>query len=177
MIRVVLPEEKTVWEERVTFACMPLADCLLALYLLANNAGSGSEAGASRLFGLMQPIEPERMRAIRASFDAALPIGLLASVLATTLPGASDPAPLIASLRALPDTAVIAHALACGGSLRPDAPRSPGVLRSLMDDPAWAIEYVQRFLYPAPADPARIADVVTHPARARQRLADLLAGL
>lgn len=177
MIRVVLPEEKTVWEERVTFACVPLADCLLALYLLANGTGSGSEAGANRLFALTQRIEPERMHAVHASLDAALPIGLLASTLAATLPGARDPSPLIAALRALPDTAVVAHALASGGNLRPDAPRSPGVLRSLMDDPAWAMEYVQRFLYPVPADPERIVDAVTHPARTRQRLADLLAGL
>ena len=109
-------------------------------------------------------------------FDAAFPMGALAFDAVWALPDAHDPAALIAALRALPDAAVVAHALACGGELRADAPRSPGVLRSLMDDPAWAMEYVQRFLYPLPSDPVRIVDAVTHPARARQRLADLLAG-
>jgi DNA-binding transcriptional ArsR family regulator len=177
MIRVVLPEEQAVWEERVTFACLPLADCVLALYLLANNAGSGSKVGPDRLFALRQRIEPERMRAINASFDATLPIGLLAFDAAWALPDANNSAALIEAVRAVPDTAVVAHALACGGNLRSDAPRSAGVLRSLMDDPVWAMEYTQRFLYPAPSDPARIADVIVNPARARQRLADLLAGL
>ena len=177
MIRVVLPEEQSVWEERVTFACLPLADCLLGLYLLANNAGSGSKVGPDRLFALRLRIEPERMRAINASFDVTLPIGLLALDALWRLPDASNATALIEAVRALPDTTVVAHALACGGTLRPDAPRSPGLLRSLMDDPVWAMEYVQRFLSPAPSDPARIVDVLTHPARARQQLSDLLAGL
>lgn len=177
MIRVVLPEDEVVWAEHVAFACLPLADCLLALYLLANTTGSGSEAGAKRLFALMQRIEPERMRATQASFDAALPVGLLALAAVPVLPDASDPSALIGALRALPDTTVVAHALTCGGTLRSDAPRSAGVLRSLLDDPAWAMEYVQRFFYPLPSDPTRLVDLITHPARTRQRLADLLAGL
>lgn len=175
MIRVTLPEEKTVWEERVTFACVPVADCLLGLYLLANR--SRSEAGSKRLFALMQQIESEPMRAVQTAFDATFPIGTLAFDAVWALPDARDPDGLIVALRALPDAAVVAHALACGGTLRADAPRSPGVLRSLMDDPAWAMEYVQRFLYPPPSDPMRIVDVLTHPARMRQRLADVLAGL
>ncbi len=177
MIRVVLPEERTVWEERVAFACLPLADCVLALSLLANNAGGGSKAGPDHLSALRERIEPERMRAITASFDATLPIGLLALDAVWTVPDGSNPTALIEAVRAVPDTAVVAHALACGGNLRADAPRSPGLLRSLIDDPVWATEYVQRFLYPAPSDPMRIADAITHPARERQRLADLLAGL
>jgi len=177
MIRVAFSEAKGVWDERVTFACLPMADCLLGLYLLANNVGSGSEAGSNRLFALTQRIEPEPMRSVRSLFDATFPMGALAFDVAWALPDADDPAALIAALRALPDTAVIAHALACGGTLRADAPRSPGALRSLVDDSAWAMEYVQRFLYPPPPDPLRIVEVLTHPARARQRLADLLAGL
>ncbi len=177
MLRITLPEEKAVWDTHVTFSCLPVADCLLGLYLLANRTGSGYETGSNRLFGLMQRIEPEPMRSIQSFFDAAFPMGTLAFDVAWTLPDADDPAALVAALRALPDTAVVAHALACGGTLRPDAPRSPGALRSLVDDPAWAMEYVQRFLYPRPADPMRIVDVVTHPARTRQRLADVLAGL
>jgi hypothetical protein len=177
MIRVVLPEEQGVWEERVTFACLPLADCLLALYLFANTTSSGSEAGSDRLFSLMQRIEPERMRAINACFDAALPIGLLALNVVWALPDATNSSALIEAVRAVPDTTVVAHALSCDGALRPDAPRRAGVLRSLTDDPAWAMEYVQRFLYPTPSDPARIVDVITYPARTRQRLADLIAGL
>lgn len=177
VIRVTLSEDKAVWEERVTFACSPVADCLLALYLRANRTDSGSEAGSRRLLALMQRVEPETMRSIQSSFDASFPMGALAFDAVWTLPNANDSASLIAALRALPDTAVVAHALACGGTLRPDAPRSPGALRSLVDDPAWAMEYVQRFLYPLPSDPLRIVDVITHPARARQRLADLLAGL
>ncbi|HEY7909959.1 MAG TPA: metalloregulator ArsR/SmtB family transcription factor [Thermomicrobiales bacterium] len=177
MIRVVLPEEQAVWEERVAFACLPLADCLLALHLLANNAGSGSKARPGRLFALMLRLDAERSRAIRAAFDGAFPMGALAFDAVWTLPDATDPAALIAALRALPDAAVVAHALTCGGTLRSDAPRSPGVLRSLTDDSAWAMEYVQRFLYPMPSDPMRIVDVIANPARARQQLADLLAGL
>lgn len=177
MIRVTLPEDTAVWDERVTFACSPLADCLLALYLLANRISGGSETGANRLDALAQRIEPEPMHAIRASFDAAFPIGALAFDTVWTLPDAGDPDALIAALRALPETAIIAHALACGGTLRPDAPRGPGLFRSLVDDPTWAMDYVQRFLSPAPSDPARIVAVITHPARTRQRLADLLAGL
>jgi len=177
MIRVTLPEEKAVWEGRVTFACVPVADCLLALSLLANRSGSGSEAGSKRLLALMQQIEPEPLRAIQTFFDASFPIGTLAFDAVWALPDARDPNALIAALRALPDTAVVAHALACGGTLRVDAPRSPGVLRSLIDDPEWAMEYVQRFLFPAPSDPTRIVDILTHPARTRGQLADLLAGL
>ncbi|MDQ6908782.1 MAG: metalloregulator ArsR/SmtB family transcription factor [Chloroflexota bacterium] len=177
MIHVTLREDESVWDERVTFACLPLVDCLLGLYLLANTIGSGSEAGANRLFGLVQRIEAEPIHSIQSSFDAAFPIGTLAFDVAWVLPDADDPQALVAALRALPDTAVVAHALTCGGTLRPDAPRSTGALRSLVDDPAWAMEYVQRFLYPRPSDPLRIVDVVTHPARTRQRLADLLAGL
>ncbi len=177
MIRVTFPEEKSVWGERVTFAYSPVADCLLGLYLLANRSGSGSEAGSKRLFALMQQIEPEPMRAVQTAFDAPFPIGTLAFDAVWSLADVGDPDALIAALRALPDVAVIAHALACGGTLRADAPRSPGVLRSLMGDPAWAMEYVQRFLYPTPSDPVRIVDVLIHPTRMRQRLADLLAGL
>jgi DNA-binding transcriptional ArsR family regulator len=177
VIHILLPNDGRSFDEQVTFACVPLADCLLALYLLANDTGSGSEAGANRVFSLMQGIEPERMRAIRASFDATLPVGLLASVLAMSLPGESAPSLLIDALRALPDTTIVAYALSCGGALQRDAPRSTGVFRSLMDDPVWAAEYVRRFLSPIPADPMRIIEIVTHPARTRQRLADLLAGL
>jgi DNA-binding transcriptional ArsR family regulator len=177
MIRVVLPEEQAVWEERVTFACLPLADCLLALYLLANNAGIGSKVGPDRLFALRMRIEPERMRAINAAFDVTLPFGLLALDAAWALPDANNATALIEAVRTVPDTAVVAHILACGGNLRSDAPRSSGVFRSLIDDPAWAMEYVQRFFYPAPSDPARIVDVIANSARTRQRLADLLAGL
>jgi DNA-binding transcriptional ArsR family regulator len=177
MIRVTLPEEKAVWNERVTFACSPLADCLLGLYLLANRTSSGSDAGSNRLFPLMMRIEPERMRSIESSFDARFPMGMLAFDAVWALPKTGDPDALIAAVRALPDEAVIAHALTCGGTLQPDAPRSLGVLRSLMDDPAWALDYVQRFLSPRPSDPMHIVDVLTHPTRARQRLADLLAVL
>ncbi len=177
MIRVTMPEEKSEWDERVLFACVPVADCLLGLYLLANRSGSGRQTESKRLSALMQQIEPEPMRAVQTSFDATFPIGTLAFDAVWALPDASDPDALIAALRALPDTAVVAHALVCGGTLRADAPRSPGVLRSLIDDPAWAMEYVQRFLYPAPSDPMRIVNVLTHPARVRQRLADVLAGL
>jgi len=177
MIRVTLPEEYAVWDEHVTFTCAPVADCLLALSLLANRSGSGSEAGSKRLLSLMQQIEPEPMRAVQTFFDATFPIGTLAFDVVWALPDARDPNALIAALRALPDTAVVAHALAYGGTLRADAPRSPGVLRSLMDDPEWAMEYVQRFLSPVPSDLTRIVDILTHPARTRERLADLLAGL
>jgi DNA-binding transcriptional ArsR family regulator len=177
MIRVVLPEEQAVWEERVTFAGLPLADCLLALHLLANNAGSGNKAGPGRLLALMVRLDAERLRAVRMAFDVAFPMGALAFDAAWALPEVTDPAALIAALRALPDAAVVAHALVCGGTLRSDAPRSPGVLRSLIDDPAWAMEYVQRFLYPVPSDPMRIVEVIANPARTRQQLADLLAGL
>lgn len=179
MIRVTVPEAEAVWDERVTFACMPLADCLLGLYLLANHTGSGSEAGSRPLFRPLVRIEQdqERNRAVRSFFDAQFPMGALAFDVAWTLPDASDPDALIAALRALPDAAVVAHALTCGGTLRTDAPRSPGVLRSLVDDPAWALAYVQHFFSPRPADPMRIVEVLTHPARTRQRLADLLVGL
>lgn len=179
MIRVVLPEEKTVWEERVTFACVPLADCLLGLYLLANNVGSGSTEGSRFFLRLVRQMDQqqERNRVVRSFFDATFPLGTLAFDVAWALPDANDSIALIAALRALSDSAVIAHALACGGTLRPDAPRNLGVLRSLVDDPVWAMEYVQRFLYPVPTDPMRIVDAITHPARTRQRLADLLAGL
>ncbi|GEM_PF-6817994 len=179
MIRVTLPEEQAIWNERVTFACVPLADCLLGLYLFANNIGSGSEAGSRLLFRpfLLIEQEQERNRAVRSFFDAAFPMGALAFDVVWALADANDPDALIAALRALPDAAVVAHALACGGTLRADAPRSPGVLRSLVGDPGWAMEYVQRFLSPTPSDPLRIVDVVTHPARTRQRLADLLVEL
>ncbi|MGI8688091.1 MAG: ArsR/SmtB family transcription factor [Thermomicrobiales bacterium] len=177
MIRVTLPEEKAVWNERVTFACVPVADCLLALYLLANRSSSGSEAGSRRLRALRQQIAPEPMHAVQALFDATFPMGVLAFDTMWALPDARDPDALIAALRALPDTAVVAHALACGGTFRADAPRHPGVLRSLMDDPAWAMEYVQRFLSPAPSDLTRIVDILTRPARTRQQIADLLSGL
>jgi DNA-binding transcriptional ArsR family regulator len=179
VIRVTLPEEQAVWDKRVAFACLPLADCLLGLYLLANQTGSGSEAGSRLLFrpSLRIAQDQEQDRAVRSFFDATFPMGALAFDAAWTLPDANDPHALIAALRALPDAAVVLHALTCGGTLLPDAPRSPGVLRSLVDDPAWAMEYVQRFLYPRPSDPLRIVDVITHPARTRQRLADLLAGL
>ena len=125
----------------------------------------------------MTRLDAERMQAVRGAFDAAFPMGTIAFDALWTLPDAADPAMLIAALRALPDATVVAHALACGGTLRPDAPRSPGVLRSLIDDPAWALEYVQRFLFPMPSDPMRIVDVIANPARTRQQLADLLAGL
>ncbi|MDQ2788118.1 MAG: metalloregulator ArsR/SmtB family transcription factor [Chloroflexota bacterium] len=179
MIRVTMPEEKAIWHERVTFACSPVADCLLGLYLLANNIGSGSAEGSKFFLHLLRQMDQdrERNREIRAFFDVTFPMGTLAFDTVWTLPDARDPAALIAALRALPDTAVVAHALTCGGTVRADAPRSPGLLRSLMDDPAWALEYVQRFVYPAPPDPTRIVDVLTHPARTRERLADLLAGL
>ncbi|MGI8856178.1 MAG: ArsR/SmtB family transcription factor [Thermomicrobiales bacterium] len=179
MIRVVLPEEQAVWEERVTFACLPLADCVLALYLLANRIGSDSATGSRPFLRLLLRLaeDEDRDRAARASFDVTFPMGTIAFDALWTLADGNDPAALIAALRTLPDTAVVAHALACGGNLRSDAPRSPGVLRSLIDDPAWAMEYVQRFLYPSPSDPSRIVDAITHPARERQRLADLLAGL
>ncbi|HEY8291959.1 MAG TPA: metalloregulator ArsR/SmtB family transcription factor [Thermomicrobiales bacterium] len=172
-----MPEEQEVWDDRVTFACMPLADCLLGLYLLANGTGSGSEAGSRRLLALMQRLKPATMRSLQSSFDAAFPLGMLAFDAVWTLPDTNDPAALIAALQALPDTAIVAHALACGGTLRADAPRSPGALRSVVGDSAWAMEYVQRFLYPRPSDHLRIVDTITHPARARQQLADLLAGL
>jgi DNA-binding transcriptional ArsR family regulator len=179
MIRVVLPEEMSVWNERVSFACVPLADCLLGLYLIANNLGGGSAAGSKFFLHLLRQMDRDqaRNRAVRSLFDAAFPMGTLAFDAAWALPGASDSDALIASLRALPDAAVVAHALSCSGTLRSDAPRGPGVLRSLVDDPAWALDYVQRFLSPAPSDPMRIVDVITHPARTRLRLADLLAGL
>lgn len=177
MIRITLPASQATWDERVAFACLPLADGLLALYLLANGVGSGSDAGAERLRRLHDRIGSERNRAIRALFDAAFPVGMIAFDLAQRSPGSDDPAALIAGLRALPDAAIVAHALACGGSLRADAPRSPGALRSLVNDPAWAMEYVQRFLSPVPSDPAKIVEVITHPARTRERLADLLADL
>ena len=177
MIRVTLPEEQAVWDERMTFACLPLADCLLGLYLLANNLGSGSEAGSRRLLALMQRVKPETLRSIQSAFDAAFPMAMFAFDAAWALPDANNPAALIAALHALPDMAIVTHALTCGGTLRADAPHSPGALRSLVDDPAWAMEYVQRFLYPPPSDPSRIVDILTHPARTRQRLADLLARL
>jgi DNA-binding transcriptional ArsR family regulator len=179
MIRVTLPKEQAEWDERVTFACMPLADCLLGLYLLANRTGIGSESGSRLLVRPLRRIaqEKERDRAVRSFFDATFPIGALAFSAVWALTDGSDPDALIAALRALPDAAVVAHALACGGTLRADAPRSPGVLRSLVDDPAWATDYVQRFLYPRPSDPMRIVEVITDPARTRARLVDLLAGL
>ena len=179
MIRVTLPEAKAVWDEHVSFACMPLADCLLGLYLLANHPSSGSEAGSRPLFRPLVRIkqDQEQYHAVRSFFDAQFPIGALAFDAIWTLPDTSDPDALIAALRALPDAAVVAHTLACGGTLRPDAPRSPGVLRSLVDDPAWALDYVQRFFSPQPSDPMRIVEVLTHPARTRQRLTDLLAEL
>ncbi len=179
MIRVALPEEKAVWDERVTFACLPLADCLLGLYLLANHIGSGSAEGSRFFLRLLRQVdqEQERNRAVRSFFDATFPMGTLAFDAVWALPDAHDSTALIAALRALPDAAVVAHALTCGGTLRPDAPRSPGALRSLVNDSAWAMEYVQRFLYPRPSDPTRIVEVIAHPARTRQRLADLLAGL
>ncbi|MHB8648006.1 MAG: ArsR/SmtB family transcription factor [Thermomicrobiales bacterium] len=163
----------------MTFACVPLADCLLGLYLLANNIGSGSVGGSKLFLRLLRQMdqEPERNRAIRTFFAATFPIGTLAFDAVWALPDASNSNALIAALRALPDAAIVLHALTCGGTLHPDAPRSPGVLRSLVDDPAWAMDYVQRFLHPRPSDPMRIVDVITHPARTRQRLADLLAGL
>lgn len=177
MIRITLPEKQVTWDEHVAFACLPFADCLLALYLLANGVGSESDAGAERLRNLHDRIGPERNRAIRGFFDAAFPFGTIAFDLALRLPGSDDPTALIAGLRALPDAAIVAYALDCGGSLRVDAPQSPGVLRSLVGDPIWAADYVQRFLFPVPPDPAKIVETITHPARTRERLADLFADL
>jgi DNA-binding transcriptional ArsR family regulator len=179
MIRVALPEAMSVWDERASFACAPLADCLLGLYLLANDIGGGSAEGSKFSPHLLRHMERdrERDRAARSLFDAAFPMGALAFDVVWALPDAGDPDALIAALRALPDAAIVAHALACGGTLRPDAPRSPGALRSLVDDPAWATDYVGRFLYPRPSDPVRVVDAITHPARTRQRLTDLLASL
>lgn len=177
MIHVTLPKPQAVWDERVVFACLPVADCLLALHLLARQHEGGSEAGSQRLFALRAALTPEQQRESAALFGIAFPFGALAFPTLHALPDARDPVALIAAIRALPDVAIVAHALTCGGTLLPDAPLSPGVLRSLADDPAWAREYVRRFLHPAPADAEQIVAVVLHPARARQRLALLLDDL
>jgi DNA-binding transcriptional ArsR family regulator len=114
------------------------------------------------------------MQAITALFDVTFPLGALAFAVLHRLPDMDDAAAFVAAIRALPDTEVVALTLACAGQLSADAPRSPGVLQSLANDPVWAAEYVRRFLSPAPAEPARVVTVVTQPGQARQRLARLL---
>ncbi len=177
MIHVTLPQPQGAWDERVVFACLPVADCLLALHLLAQQSEGGSEAGGRRLFALRAALTPEQQREIDALFGDAFPFGTLAFPVLHALPDARDPAALVGAVRAVPDAAIVAHALTCGGALVPDAPFGPGVLHSLADDPDWAREYVRRFLHPAPADPEPIVAALLHPARVRQRLALLLDDL
>jgi DNA-binding transcriptional ArsR family regulator len=177
VIHIALLGPETDWNERITFACVPLADCLLGLYLLANGIESGSEEGQRRLTTLRARLTPEQMQAITMLFDVTFPVGALAFAVLHRLPDMDDAAALIAAIRALPDTEVVALALACAGRLSADAPRSPGVLQSLANDPVWATEYVRRFLSPAPGEPARVVATVTQPGQARQRLARLLDDL
>jgi DNA-binding transcriptional ArsR family regulator len=174
VIRIVVPGSDADASERVTFARLPLGECLLALSLLANGMESGSDAGRERLAALRTRLTDSQTQAITALFDAGLPLGTLAFDTLHRLPEMDDAAALIAAIRALPDTAIVAHALTCGGNLSPDAPFSPGVLQSLISDPAWAVEYVRRFLAPMPAEPEAIVAAVTQPAQVRQRLARLL---
>lgn len=159
------------------FACLPVADCLLALHLIANQIEAGSAAGERRRFALRAALTTEQQRETEALFGAAFPFGALAFPMLHALPDARDPAALVAAVRALPEAAIAAHALTCGGTLAADAPLGPGVLRSLAEDGDWAREYVRRFLHPAPADPEPVIAAVRHPARARQRLALLLDDL
>jgi DNA-binding transcriptional ArsR family regulator len=174
VIRVVFPESARDPGGRVTFACVPLADCLLGLYLLANDQESGGAEGRERLDALRARLTPAQMQAVTALFDAAFPLGTLAFDLLFQLPDRDDAAALVAAIRAMPDTAIVGHALTCGGTLAPDAPWSPGVLQSLMHDPVWTAEYVRRFLAPAPAEPELVVAAVTQPGSVRQRLARLL---
>jgi DNA-binding transcriptional ArsR family regulator len=150
---------------------------LLALSLLANGMESGSEAGRERVAALRARLTAAQAQAVAALFDNAFPLGTLAFDALHRLPDADDAAAFVAALRALPDTAIVAHALTCAGNLAADAPRSPGVLQSLTSDPAWAAEYVRRFLSPVPAEPEAIVAAVTQPAQVRQRLARLLDDL
>src|SRR4051794_26491496 len=150
VIRIVVPDSSADDSERIAFASLPLADCLLGLLLLANGLESGSAAGQERLAALRGRLTAAQTQAVAALFDAASPLGTLAFDALHRLPDPDDAAALVAAIRALPDTAIVAHALTCGGNLAADAPRSPGVLQSLASDPIWAAEYIRRFLSPAP---------------------------
>lgn len=174
MIRIVVSGSDADMSEQVTFTYLPLADCLLALSLLARGMESGSKAGQERLAALRTRLTDSQTQAIAALFDAGVPLGTLAFSVLHRLPETDDAAALIAAIRALPDIAIVAHVLTCGGNLSPDAPFSHGVLQSLMNDPAWAVEYVRRFLPSMPAEPEAIVAAVTQPAQVRQRLARLL---
>lgn len=172
MLTFALPPNDAVARGRVAVAALPLADCLLALTLIAHE-----REGTARLAALRDRLTGGEARAVAEWFAPPLPLGLLALPPAVAHP--DDPARVLAALRDAPDTDTVAYALALTGTRPPDAPASPGVYQSLIADDGWARAYVGRYLVPPPAgDAARsLLALIADPAATRRRLADALAGL
>lgn len=155
---------------RTTIAALPLADCLLALTLIAH----GRE-GTPRLSALRDGLTVQEARAVAGLFGPPSPLGLLALGAAAAYP--DDPARALAVFRDAPDTDTVAAALALAGARVPDAPASPGVYQSLIADKEWARAYVARYVVPPPADPKPLLAALADPAAARRKVADALVAL
>jgi DNA-binding transcriptional ArsR family regulator len=176
VIRIAPPEENARWDERIAFASLPLADCLLALWMIANGQSSLSDTGGERLAALADRLTMSQTRAVTEQLRDPFPLGMLLKSVAALHDG-GDVAALLAVLQALPEYIIVGDALHAAGELTVDAPRGFGVWLSLMADAAWARDYLRRFIAPAPADPERLLAIIAHPSQTRDRLVDLIHDL
>jgi len=177
MTRFVLPDAKRRWDEHVSFRSLPLADCVLALWMIANGHESDRAAASKRLAALRDRLTVSQERAVKEQFGGQWAIGTLALAVIANLPNGDDTDAFLSSLHAVPEHRVVAHILHEAGEFAADAPRGPGVWRSLIADPAWASHYVRHFMHPAPADPEPLLAIIARPAAARDGLIELFRTL
>ncbi len=175
MSRFVLPDENMGWDARLSFRSLPLADCVLALWLIANGH-ERSARGGKRLAALKDQLTVSQARAVTEQFRAPFVPDLLIALIAT-LAESADPGALLTALGALSDDQIVAHLVYAAGELAVDAPRGRGVWLSLAADPAWAQHYIQHYLSSVPSDPEQLLARIAQPAETRERLLSLLHDL